>query len=432
MKRRLAKGGAAALLVKVASAGLSFVMFIYIARGMTPEGFALFGFGFSAATLIVLGGSVGQRTAALRFVPVYEERSSLAAQRGHVRRGYGIVTAGCITLALLFVVVSNSVSALTGGAYAWAVAFFAVVLGVAEYQAHVLRGHGKIILALAPREVLWRAIVTVLFALPAFALIPKISATYGFVVISIFLLLLMIVQGMAHPATKPKAIFFDSVDTSEQALWLRSGAFFWGTGLLRAATPNVAMLLIGAMLPHEGGAFFAALRLAMVVNLVLVASSMLSMPMLSAAHERGDMDAVRVICRFVAILTSLPALMFFGFFIFTGDQMMGLYSEQFAFAHWALVLIAFGYLIKALCGPGPALLQMMGQESQFLKLSLWVSGISVTSLVPMIWAFGLYGAAFATGFELALTGVMAWRLAQLRLGVDPSIFSVFNFGKQSQ
>ncbi|WP_108838564.1 lipopolysaccharide biosynthesis protein [Tateyamaria sp. Alg231-49] len=423
--KRLIKGGAAALLVKVASAVLSFVMFIFIARGMSPESFALFGFGFSAATLIVLGGSVGQRKATLRFVPIYQERDDQASQRGQVRRGYITVTFGCLVLGLLFVGLSNLFASLTGGAYAWSVAFFALVLGLAEYQAHVLRSHGKIVLAFAPREVIWRAAVTGLFAIPAFSLAPPIDVTIGFGIIAIILLGLTLLQGRIHPSTRPQALISDAVDMTDQPLWLRSGLIFCGTGLLRAATPNVAMLLIGVMLPQEGGAFFAALRLAMVVNLVEVASHMLAMPMLSAAHERGDKTSVHSISRFVAVATAVPALAFFLFLLFAGDWALGLYAAEFSHAQSVLVLIAGGHLFKCLCGPGAALLQMMGQEAQFLRLALFVSGSVLLSLVPLIWMFGLYGAALATGLELALIGGLACWVARRKLGVDSSILGLF-------
>lgn len=422
--KKLARGGASSLFVKVASAALSFIMFVVIARGMTTEDFSLFGFGFSAATLMVLIGSLGQRMAALRFIPIYIDKFDQAGLFGFVSRGYKLVFFGCFGTTLLFVIASYGLSSLTSGFYCWAVAIFTISLGIAEYQSHVLRGHGTMLLALLPREVLWRAMVSIFFLLPAVSLIPLVPASWAFLIISAMLLALTLGQATMHSTTKLTSLLKSEKDIKDVEVWDRSSRIFWGTSVLRAATPNAAMILATLLLDaEESGAFFAALRLAMVVNLFLIAANMLSMPMLSSAHGRSDRYEILAICRFVTISTSIPAGIFFMVFCLMGDTLLGFYGNEFSFANGALLIIAAGHLSKVLSGPGQAILQMMGQEGQFLRISLWVNGVTLLLLIPAVWMFGIYGAAFATGAELLSIGVIGAWFCYRNLGIDPSILS---------
>ena len=425
--KKLLRGSLVTLCVKVAAALLSFVMFIVIARGMTPEDFSLFGFGFSAATMLVLAGSLGQRVLAVKFIPIYLERSDRPTRLAFTRRGFGLVIAGTGVLGAGFCVVSWLSPALTGGMYAFGVSVFALALALAEYQAHVLRGHGLTALALAPREVVWRALVVAVFAVPAFGWGDPISVQSGLFLMAVMLLGLALIQGHLHPDTRIPALATAGPDCApDQGEWNRAARVFWGTSVLRAATPNMAVLIVGVMMAvTETGAYFAAFRLAMLVNLVVIAANMLAMPMLSRAKERANLDETRMICRTVVLFTSFPAVVFFLGFVFAGGQALSLYDATFKSAQPALVVIAAGYLIKVLCGPGAAVLQMMGQEARYLQMSLWINGVTLAALVPLVLAFGITGAAMATGTELAATGLAAAWLSRKTIGFDPSILTVF-------
>ncbi|MCH2165768.1 MAG: lipopolysaccharide biosynthesis protein [Marinovum sp.] len=425
LMHKLKHDGAGSLFVKVSSAGLSFFMFLAIARGMSTEDYALFGFGFSAATLMVIAGSLGQRLGAVRFIPVHLERGDMAGVYGFTRRGYRIVALGSATLGLAWILISNGLDQMTGGSYAVSVAIFTLVLGLAEYQAHVLRGHGKIILALAPREVIWRAAVTALFALPAFGYMDLIAVDTGFYLISGLLLGIALLQGSRHAGTRPITLWQATSSTKDRATWNASAKVFWYIALLRNSTPQMAVIIVGLLLVAEDtAAYFAAYRVSMLVGLVLVAANMLAMPMLSGAHERGDMDAVRTICRFITIFTAVPGVIFFLAFLFAGDVALWLFSPEFVSAKWALVLIATGYLIKVLCGPDNMVLQMMGQEEKYLKVSLWINAAALLGLAPLVWFFGIMGAAFATGFEIAATGLLGVYFCRTTLEIDPSVMSL--------
>ena len=57
------------LLIKVATAGLTYAMYVVLSRTMGAEEYGYFAFGLSLATVLAIGASMGQQTAILRYWP---------------------------------------------------------------------------------------------------------------------------------------------------------------------------------------------------------------------------------------------------------------------------------------------------------------------------------------------------------------------------
>ena len=84
----------------------------------------------------------------------------------------------------------------------------------------------------------------------------------------------------------------------------------------------------------------------------------------------------------------------------------------------------FGVLCIPIMWFASPLLQMMGQEEKYLKVSLWINAAALLGLAPLVWFFGIMGAAFATGFEIAATGLLGVYFCRTTLEIDPSVMSL--------
>ena len=60
------------LLIKVATAGLTYLMYVVLSRTMGITEYGYFAFGLSLATILAIGASMGQQTAILRYWPEEE------------------------------------------------------------------------------------------------------------------------------------------------------------------------------------------------------------------------------------------------------------------------------------------------------------------------------------------------------------------------
>src|SRR4051812_46045932 len=79
------------LLIKVATAGLTYAMYVVLSRTMGATEYGYFAFGLSLATLLSIGGSMGQSTAILRYVPEEEVEGRHDKAADAVRAGGALV-----------------------------------------------------------------------------------------------------------------------------------------------------------------------------------------------------------------------------------------------------------------------------------------------------------------------------------------------------
>ncbi|WP_210272593.1 lipopolysaccharide biosynthesis protein [Chthonobacter rhizosphaerae] len=425
LSRRLMKGGLAALVIKVGSAGLSFLMLLVLARAMSADDFGRFGFGFSLATLLAAVGSLGQRTLVLRFAPVYDHDGATAKLTGVVRDGYRLVALGCGLCATATVLVALILPGLEPRGYLVAAGLFALMLGFAEYQAHVLRAVGGMVLALAPNDILWRASVVVAALGSAAGVMPMLDAAGGLFLIGGILAAILVGQAFAHPVTRPTTLLTRPADMSDRPSWRQAMWGLWASGVVTMAAPNLAVVVLGLILsPEQTGPFFAALRVSMLLNLFLIASNMIAAPMISRSHHRGGEGELQRLCTRIVIGLALPTGVLFALILLAGDHVLALFGEGYGSAYWPLVLLSAGYLVNALSGSSSQLLQMTGDERHFLRIVTIVNGVSIAALAPLGLALGPIGAALALTFSQSAWNVACVVRAKARLKVDPSILSL--------
>lgn len=419
----LLRGGLGSAVIKLASAGLGFGMFLFAGKALEMETFADFGFGFSIATLLVLVGSVGQRLLALKYVPIFAALDDKKQLREFAQQGYLVVAFGCVTCSLALVAGSTIFPSVAEPTLLVSISFFGLILALAEYQSRVLRGLGDLYLALLPREVIWRSLVIIGFFLVARETFPQPDATAIFALLALLLLAIMLVQALLNPLTNPFFIFRDFGKLQIAVNWNGTAAKFWGSSVLRGATPNCAVILVALYLSvTESAAYFGAYRLALALNLLVIATNMLSMPLLSRAHHDGNIRDAKRVTRFVTLFTAAPTIGLFIVFLIYGETLLSLMNKEYETAYWPLLILSAGHLIRVLCGPGRALLQMQDREAEFLRITIWTTFASIMLILPLTLGFGAIGAAIAASFEVAASGIVGALVCSRHLDIEPSIF----------
>ncbi|MBT9386742.1 lipopolysaccharide biosynthesis protein [Pseudooceanicola sp. CBS1P-1] len=429
LMRRLLRGGIMALIIKVGAAGFQFLMFLMLARAMGKAEYGLFGFGFSLATLLAVGGSFGQRMLSLRFLGIYasEDKPLLAA--GVIRNGFRIVVGGTAVVSLLCALVLPVFKPGLDIGFLLLTGVFAIILALAEYFSFVLRSYGGMTLSLAPRDVIWRALVT-LAALPfAFGLLPQMNAAWGMVMITVLLFICIFGQTLMHAATRPHALLRAPAQY-EHKRWLQAAWGLWGTSFVQIAAPNLTIVILGLLLsPEETGPVFAALRIAALLNLFLLAANMVASPLISRFyHEKKFADLQRT-CTAIAVLSSVTAGLIFVLLMFEGRFFLNLFGPGFAMAHPELVIVAAAYVVNTLTGPTSALLELSGHERAAFRMITITNVIAMAAMPFATWSFGSVGAACCLAFSIIGWNVQAVVYARRNVGVDPSVFGLFYKGR---
>lgn len=423
--KKLLRGGIMALVIKVSAAGFQFLMFLVLARGMSGPDYGVFGFGFSLGTLLAVGGSFGQRMLVLRFLSVYLSEGKTRLATGVLRDGVFIVLGGT---AVLSVAVAFVLPLFEGGVSTgfllWT-ALFAVAMALAEYFAFALRAHETMTLALAPRDVIWRLLV-ILAALPAAAgLLPAFSASSAMAVFTGLLLAVVMVQTLTHASTRPAALWSAPAE-HDRTTWRQAAWGLWGTSFVQIAAPNLTVVILGLILsPEETGPVFAALRIALLLNLFLLAANMVASPTISRFYHEGRYRELQRTCSAIALLASATAGVIFLVLICFGDQMLEMFGPGFGQAHDVLLIVAGAYVINTLTGPTSVLLELTGHERAAFKLLTGMNILSMTAMVPMTWAFGATGAAACLALSIAGWNIQAVLYARRKIGLDPSVAGLF-------
>lgn len=390
---KLARGGFAAVVIKFGAAGLSFLMFLALARAMSVAEFGRFGFAFSLATVLAVAGSFGMRTLVLRFASIYEENKDAPHLHGVIRTGYLAVLLGCGVLGAALALLAAAWPGLESRSYLMATGIFTVILGLAEYQAYLLRVFGGMTLALAPRDIIWRGGVIAIATLASFSLLPQLDAASALWTLTGTLLLVVLGQAFAHPVTRPTSLL-RAPAAYKLKDWLKDTKWLWGSSVLQVALPNLSIVVLGLILsPDRTGGFFAAWRLAMLLSLFHLAASMVASPLISRHFHRKEMRAIQTIATLTSVAASLPCIGIFVIFALAGDSLLGLFNPAYAERLDVLLILAAGYLVHVLFGPTAEFAEMSGHQDVYFRALAVITPLALLLIYPASYYFGEVGAA---------------------------------------
>ncbi len=418
------KSLAGSLGIKISSAVLSYFMFLFIARAMDAEQYGLFGVAFSLATFLSVFGGRGQRIVVLRYIPVYVHDDRYELRNGIIREGYSVTLITCLIIGAGIVAVGRALD-LTSSAYLFAIATLVLVLCLAEYQAHVIRSFGNVVLALAPRDTIWRLGV-VLFSIPAAtSLTSSLNAVSALWLCALSLALVVIVQAFCFEHTHPLKIFTRKYGLLQKE-WRATGLSMWGVAIVVAAAPNLSVVIVGSLMTAvDAGPFFAALKTAALLNLMLLAANMVGAPLISRHFHARELDEVQLLCRVVIIWVSLPTFAAFGTLLLYGSSILSLFGPGFESGYLVLVILSAANMFNVLCGPTADLMLMTGNERKFLVISFVSNSLAMIMIVPLVMLLGTVGAAAAVAFSTVSWNIWVWSWVRTRIGVDPTFMSFF-------
>jgi O-antigen/teichoic acid export membrane protein len=423
--RALLSSGFAALLIKTATAALSYLMFVFFARVLSSGEFGRFAFGFSLATTLAAFAAVGLSTAVLRFWPEYQAagRADLAAS--FIRWGWWGTLAGSLITALGVMAAGLLLGQRTGAqvAYHGAVGSLLAAIALSEFGASALRADGRTVLALAPRDIIWRIALLLSLLLLGMANV-RLDAVTGLVLAGALLMVIFAVQSFwSLPMAKGGGV--NAPSARLRLKWLQALWPMWGGGVLYAMVQQFDVVVVGLFLtPEQSGPYFAALRTASLLGLTLIAGSMVAAPLVARYHHAGSRAELVRLSRVLSLWIALPTLLGLLFLLIAGRWLLAIFDASFADAYHQLVILAAGFAFAAFCGPTAVFLQMVGRERDHLKITALCYAATLATqclLTPLI---GPLGVALPAMLGMIGQGLWALRLLRAELALDCSIFGL--------
>jgi O-antigen/teichoic acid export membrane protein len=415
------------LLIKVGTAGLTYAMYVVLSRTMGATEYGYFAFGLSLATLLSIGGSMGQQTAILRYWPEEDVAGRRDKAVAAVRAGGALVLVASLGLSALVIAAAIVLSLMTTGpvAHIFAAAALVLPMAFAEYWSSALRAQGSVWSALTPRDIVWRLVVPLLVV----ALFALGVALTGWGALLMTAVILALALGLQYLLARRRGYDIAWGFGPLRAYWREHGGatrwFLIGT-VIDSAALNADTIFIGLMVDAESaGVYFNAFRTAGLLTLFMFAITLVVAPMVSRHYHAGEMrsaQAITALCAWAGFVFSLAV---FGGYVVFGSTVLGLFGTQTETGYWVLILLLVGLLFDAATGPSRIVMMMTGHERDYVRIfgSIMLVGLIVEIAVIPFW--GLIGAAAVNAGSRAVATIFIASWNKRHIGIDTSLFGAF-------
>ncbi len=214
--------------------------------------------------------------------------------------------------------------------------------------------------------------------------------------------------------------------TNDYNDWTRTIWPMWGASTLYAFAQQFDIVVVGYFLsPTESAPYFAALRTAGMLGLLLIAGNLISAPIISRLFHAGDKAALQKTVRLLSLGIAIPTLVGFGILALIGEFLLGLFNPAFVSSYYVMLILGLGFTFDAVAGPTGYMLQMVGHERSYLKIMAFAYATTLVLQVILAPIYGVYGVAIPSALGLIIANILIIHKVRTTLGVDPSLFGIF-------
>ena len=419
--------GLSALVIKIASAVLSYFMLVCFARMLNEDDYGHFGVMLNIAIVLSAVVGLGLPTGIMRYWPGYLAKGDAAYAKGFHEGAQRILTIVGAVLICLGAFASwlgwwSNALGFTLGAFL--VALFAVGSSFGDYYANALRAQEQVLWSMVPRDIVWRIIAPV-FAAAILYGAGGLTAGQAFACCVVVMVLVAVAQGIKS-ALVARRLTGNVAAKTDWKQWRGPLIPLAGASILYAMVQQLDVVVIGAYLgAAEAGAYFAAQKTASLLGMVMIAGGLIAAPLMSAAFQAGKKDELQRICKLLALAIAMTTAIGFVVLAMLGKPLLSIFDPAYQSAYPLLLILGLGYAIDALAGPTAYLMQMTSLEGAYLRIMAVVYAFVLALQIMFVPKYGAFAAAGATALGVALWNIIAIYQLRRSIGVDSSILSFF-------
>jgi O-antigen/teichoic acid export membrane protein len=196
--------------------------------------------------------------------------------------------------------------------------------------------------------------------------------------------------------------------------------------LISSADLYLYTIILGGLLPGEAvGAFFASLKTVELINLFLMAVTLIVSMDISRLVAAGKIEELQNRCNMAILLQAIPAVAASLFIIALAPMLLGFFAPEYVSYSGLLRLLVLGMLVNALTGATVLMMQVGGMHWRQLLYQGGGIGLSAILLPFLVSSYGVTGAALAFLIYKVGWNILAVLAIRKRLGVDPSLTGLF-------
>ncbi len=411
--------------LRIASAGLTYVTSIVLARLLGAEGFGVFSTVFALVSLLGLLSTIGTEHLMVRFIAAYRATEEWVLIRGLVQR------ISQLSVLISFVLLGGLALLARSGTYAYPdelliASLFLPWIVCVRLTGAMLQGLRKVLLGLLSESVVLPAILLAIVLgldivlrgniAPTHAVAAQVSAVALTAIISIFLV-----------ARNVPGELWSKERRYETRYWFGSAFPLLFIGGVNAIQQYFDILMVEFLRgPADAGLYRAAVQLGTLGMLGAYAVSRGIRPLMSELNVEGKIRELQVLITKAVLMVSSFAALSAVVLVAFSSQLLSLYGDEFVAARFTLILLCIGQTLIAASGLGGILLLMVGRESVVAKGLLLSIIANIALNLALIPKFGIAGAAFST-MASSLLAQLSFAVASHRgTGINPTLASLLS------
>lgn len=427
--KNFAKASFLGFAIKVFSAGVSYLFFIYTARILDTEEYGLMVSLLSFSTFSAIFVSLGQNQAILRFFPRFSSVDKNFMDFEFFKKS-GLHVAAFFTffsLSFSFLQIKFNffgVSPVT----IFVLILLIFFLAISELLASLLRAKGKLVLALLPKSVLWK-LTSLIFLFFYFSLSQSVLLESVIYILCFFIIFVFIIQLIfSFREIKLKKLddaHYPSYRINLNGEWKKSIIPFWIHSIANNIAGSLDTILVAIMLGvDQAGMYFVANRVALVISLVEQSSNIVTGPYVAKFKEQGGSDKLNQLAQQSVFFLLLLATPLTAVLMYAGEEILYIFGESYIEAFGVLLILLIGRLIAFSFGSAELVLTLAGKETQSMYLSLLSIFITSSLIVILAVNFGSKGAASGLVLGIVIRKLCFCSMCRLYLGVNTDIYSI--------
>ena len=409
--------------LRVASAGLAYLIQIFLARWMGTFEYGIFVYAWTWVVMVGNLADLGFATAAQRFIPEYREKKQLPLLRGFLRVTEWLpIMSGCgaCALGLVLVVTFRNHFAPHNSIPLSLACFCLPFFALASVQDGVARSYGWMVLGLAPDYLVRPIAIIVIIGATAMlgvqldagvVMMIALTATGGAA-----LMQLVILKTRLRSTASGQGQFSIGV-------WFKASLpIFIFSAFYLLLTNTDVLILEYFRSPDDVAVYYASSKTLALVAFVSFSVSAVSARRFSEYWTGGNRDQIGTYFNKTIRWTFWPSLIGAALIFIAGKPLLAMFGPAFSSGHALIGIMAVGLIVQASTGPVEAVLNMLHQE----RACAAVYGIScifnLLFCVLLIPPLGPVGAALAISATLILKSVLMFAVIKYRLSLHAFIW----------
>lgn len=413
------RAAAGAFGVRIAAAGLAYLLQIVLARSLGPSEYGTFNFAWS---LVAAGGflaTLGFGQIGVRFLAQYHQQNATGLAQGFLRAGIGVTLAGSVAMATIglafFPLIEHGYGQICCDVLAIgliALPFFALT----DFMEGIARSQGWTIRALVPPYLIRQGML--ILALVAAVLAGHRLNAETAMLLALAATIVAAIMQIGLLAEKAGAIFPRAKPEFAMAEWRQAAAPTLLSDLALLARQNIDLIILGLTAPAAAvGLYFAATRIASLLGLVEFAVAAAFGHRF--ARAASDVAGLQSVYALALRLTAMPGLLIAIMIALASPWIMALFGEGFAGALPATYLLLAGGALRLMAGPAEELLSMTGHPDLAWRAN--ATGAVILAILCLLLApfWQMLGAAIAAFGGMLATTVFLVVAIRRKLGFWP-------------